>query len=237
MAAETKTLSINQSPVSLNQGDKLTFKLVLKGATTSDFTASLSEGSLTINSLAAATGYASTECPYFDSASISASAASGQGSTITFSAGLSNFYNSNYQFVPNPLTGSQNSLYPVYGDVDYPFSVKPYDIVITYLSDGTYIESRVLQVSSSNNLVQLQLDTQLSNQYRNDLSLGSYQRFLLLTRIEDETNAYLTFPKRIGQTSYGLIIPSNIHPDVLANIDTITENVKKRLIESGEVVA
>jgi len=237
MAAENQTLSINQSPVSLNQGDKLTFKLVLKGATTDNFTASLSEGSLTINSLAAATGYASTECPYFDSASISASAAAGQGSTITFSTGLSNFYNSGYQFVPNPLTGSQNSLYSIYGDVDYPFSIKPYDIVLTYLSDGTYIESRILQVSSLNNLIQIQLDTQLSNLYRSDLSSGSYQRFLLLTRIEDETNAYLTFPKRAGQTSYGLVIPSNIHPDVLANIDAITENVKRRLIESGEVVA
>jgi hypothetical protein len=237
MATETKTFSINQPSVSLNEGDKLTFKLVLKGVTTNNFTASLTEGSLVVNSLAASTGYASTTCPYFDSASISASAAAGQGDIITFSSGLSNFYNSGYQFVPNPLTGSQNSLYSVYGDVDYPFSIKPYDIVLTYLSDGTYIESRILQVSSSNNLLQIQLDTQLSNEYKNDLSSGSYQRFLLLTRIEDETNAYLTFPKRAGQTSYGLVIPSNIHPDVLANIDTITENVKRRLIESGEIVA
>jgi hypothetical protein len=237
MAAENRTFSINQSPVSLNNGDKLTFKLVLKGTTTSNFTASLSEGSLLISSLAAATGYASTTCPYFNSASISASFAAGQGDIITFSGGISNFHDNNYQFIPNPLTGSQNSLYSVYGDVDYPFYIKPYDIVLTYLSDGTYIESRILQVTSSNNLLQIQLDTQLSNAYRNDLSSGSYQRFLLLTRIEDETNAYLTFPKRIGQTSYGLVIPSNIHPDVLANIDAITENVKRRLIESGEIVA
>ena len=63
MAAQTKTFNINQPSVSLNQGDKLTFKLVLKNTTTNNFTASLTEGSLVINSLAASTGYSSTTCP------------------------------------------------------------------------------------------------------------------------------------------------------------------------------
>jgi hypothetical protein len=42
----------------------------------------------------------------------------------------------------------------------------------------------------------------------------------------------LTFPKRDGDTSYGFVIPSNIAPDVLDNIDTITKEVKQKLLQN-----
>ena len=236
MAAQTKTFNINQPSVSLNQGDKLTFKLVLKNTTTNNFTASLTEGSLVINSLAASTGYSSATCPYFNSASISASYANGINNVITFDTALSNFHDQNYIFVPNPLTGSESSLYPIYGDVDYKFATKPYDIVISYLSDNTYVESRITSVSKSGSLLQLTLDTPLSNLYRDNLISGSFQRFLVLSRLEDETSAFLTFRKREGSTSYGFTIPQNIAPDVLANIDTITKEVKQKLLSDQSSV-
>jgi cold shock CspA family protein len=236
MAAETKTFSINQSSVSLTKGDKLTFKLVLKNTTTNDFTASLTEGSLVVNSLAASIGYSSTTCPYFHSASMVTASLNGQNNVIVFDTALSNFHSQqNYIFVPNPLTGSESSLYPIYGDVDYPFIIKPYDIVITYLSDNTYVESRIISSSYSSSLLYLNLDSQLSNLYRNDIMSGSYERFLILSRLEDETNAFLTFKKREGSTSYGFILPQNIAPDVLANIDTITKEVKQKLLSDQSV--
>lgn len=226
----THTFNIDQPSVSLNQGDKLTFKLVMKGASSSNFTASISQGSLRISSLAASTGYASTNCSYFDSSSISSSISSGNRNVITFSPGVSNFHNNNYLFVPNPLTGSENSLYTKYGDVDYEFSIKPYDIILTYLSDNTYIESRVLNVATSGSLLQVTIDNQLSNLYYTNLISGSYQSFLVLSRVEDETNAYLTFRKREGSTSYGFIIPQNLSSTVLTNIDTITKEVKQKIL-------
>ncbi len=70
----------------------------------------------------------------------------------------------------------------------------------------------------------------MSELQRNNLMSGSYQKFLVLKRVEDETNAYLTFPKRDGKTSYGFAIPENIAPDFLANIDTITKEVKQKLL-------
>jgi hypothetical protein len=237
MAAETKTFNINQPSVSLNEGDKLTFKLVLKGATTNNFTASLTEGSLVVNSLAASIGYSSTTCPYFSSSSISASYANGENNVITFNTAISNFHEAqNYIFVPNPLTGSESSLYPIYGDVDYKFVTKPYDIVIAYLSDNTYVESRITSISYSSSLLQLTLDTPLSNLYRDDLISGSFQRFLVLSRLEDETSAFLTFRKREGSTSYGFTIPQNIAADVLDNIDTITREVKQKLLSDQSQV-
>jgi len=236
MAIEIKTFSINQPSISLTEGDKLTFKLVLKGNTTNNFTASLTEGSLVVNSLAASTGYSSVSCPYFSSSSISASYANGENNVITFNTAISNFHDQNYIFVPNPLTGSENSLYSIYGDVDYKFATKPYDIVISYLSDNTYVESRIVLVSKSGSLLQLTLDTPLSNLYRDNLISGSFQRFLILSRLEDETSAFLTFRKREGSTSYGFTIPQNIAPDVLANIDTITKEVKQKILSDQSSV-
>ena len=159
---ETKTFSINVPSINLNEGDIITFKFKLSGSNTSNFTASLNAGSLSINSLAVSTGYSSTVCAYFDSASISQSIVLGSGSTstLTFTPGVSNFLGDTYIFSPNPLTGSQNSLYPTYGDVDYPFNIKPQDIIITYLSDNTYVESRILSSSLlSGSYLQVQLDT------------------------------------------------------------------------------
>jgi hypothetical protein len=233
---QTKTFNIDQSSIPLEKGDKLTFKLVLKGTTTNNYTASLSEGKLAVNSLAVQTGYASTACSYFNSSSISASVASGDRNTITFNNGISNFHDRNYIFVPNPVyTGSlgllpQNSLYPVYKDVDYSFVIKPFDIILTYLSDSTYVESRVLATKVSGSYLQVKIDTPMSNTQISNFTSGSYQRFLVLSRREDETNAYVTFKKREGSTSYGFAIPSNISPDFLNNIDTITREVKQRLI-------
>jgi hypothetical protein len=231
----TKLLFINRPdnfPVSgLVESDEISFILNISSSN-NNFTASVSQGSLIIGSLASSTGYASTTCPYFHSASISASLVEGSGSTniITFPIALSNFHNNGYQFVPNPDTGSLNSLYSIYGDVDYPFITKQSDIVLTYLSDGTYVESRIISSSYSGSFFRIHLDKIMSNQYVNNIMSGSYQRFLLLSRVNDETNAHATFRKRDGKTSYGFVIPENLAPDVLDSIDTITKEVKQKLL-------
>jgi len=204
----------------------LIFKFVLNGSSSNDFTASISQGNLTINSTSAATGYATTACSYLSSASIAAS-----DNELIFNSAVSSFYDNNYIFVPNPLTGSINSLYSTYGDVDYPFIVNPYDLVLIYLSDGTYIESRVLKVyKDSNNLLRLTLDITLSNFVKSDLTGPLFKRLLILSRVKDETNAYVVYSKRPGQTSYGFVIPQDLSVEVLNNIDTITKEVKQKLL-------
>lgn len=224
------TFNINQPSVPLNQGDELIFKFVLNNTTTNNFTASFSNaGSLRVASLATSTGYNTISCPLLDSASISAT-----NNEIVFSTALSSLHNNGYLFVPNPLTGSESSLYgaPVnYGDVDYPFTAKVFDIVVLYLSDGTYLEYRIINVYEDiNGLVHLVLDQELSDSTKIELTTNIYQRFLLLSRIEDETNAYIVYQKRPGKTSYGFIIPQNLSAEVLNNIDVITREVKQKLI-------
>jgi len=212
--------------LNLTSGDQLYIRLALKSGSTlpSNYTASLSpgQGSLIIGSLALSTGYSLTTCPYITT---------GSNTEIILSSGLSSLYDNGYTFVPNPATGSTNSLYSTYGDVDYEFSSNLYDIIIIYLSDNSYVELRIIETYIDvNNKVRLVLNQQLSQLAQDDIQNGTYKRFLLLSRIKDETNTYLIFTKRLGSTSYGFLIPENLAPDVLANIDTITSQVKTRLI-------
>jgi hypothetical protein len=236
MASQTKTFNINVTDLPLVPGDTLFFKFQILNTTTNNFTASFipsSVAQMTIQTQAGNTGYNSTNCAYFNTGAMASST-----NTITLSTGVSNYYGSQYLFTPNPIANNYNSLYDTYGNTDYAFNPKPNDIVLTYLSDGTYKENTIIQVYTSGSSLVLKLDSDITNLYKNDLANGTYKRFLILSRVEDETNAYVTFKKRDGSTSYGFIIPSNIDPGVLANIDTITKEVKLKLLadQSGIVI-
>lgn len=230
LSTSTYTFTNSSSSISLIEGDRLIFKLKMSGSNTTNYTASLSQGDIIVSSLAASTGYATTPCPFLSTTGIQ----TGSNDEIVFSQGVSTFYDNGYVFSPNPLSGSINNLYPTYGDVDYEFVTKPYDIILIHLSDGTYLEARILRVyKDTNNLIRLKLDQQLSQFVKDDLTNSGghvFLRFLLLSRIEDETNAYIVYSKRPGQTSYGFIIPSDISSDVLSNIDIITKEVKQKLL-------
>ena len=209
----------------LTSGNKLSFRLKhvnTTGGGLSNTTMSLSPGFMSIGSLAASTGYSAISCSYIHTAS---------ASSITFTNQLSSFYGENYIFVPNPTSGSTNALYDVYGDVDYAFVPKPYDVLILYLSDDTIIEYTILDVyKDTNERLVFTINPQLSATAINDLNTTyKAKRFLILSKREDETNAFLTFRKREGATAYGFIIPQNIAADVLANIDTITKEVKQKV--------
>lgn len=229
----TTTFSVNIPSTALTVGEKLIFKFQMEGNTTSSFTASLGPGSLKVSSLAASLGYASTPYSYFSSASIATGSNSNE---IIFSPGVSGFHGGNYIFVPNPLSGSVSSLYDEYGDVDYNFVINPFDIILIYLSDNTFVEARVLNVYSQAGLLHVTLDIELSATLKSELANQTYTRFLVLSRRQDETNVILSFTKRDGKTSYGFLIPENISPTVLANIDTITREVKQKLLNDQPAI-
>ncbi len=229
----TTTFNINIPSTPLNVGEKLIFKFQMEGNTTSSFTASLGTGTLKVSSLAASLGYASTSASYFSSASIATGSNSNE---IVFSPGVSGFHGGNYIFVPNPLSGSTSTLYDEYGDVDYNFTINPSDIILVYLSDNTFVEARVLGVTTQSGLLRVRLDIELSATLKSEIANQTYTRFLVLSRRQDETNVILSFTKRDGKTSYGFLIPDNISPAVLANIDTITREVKQKLLNDQPAI-
>ena len=242
MSLQNYTFTANIPSVSLTAGEALVFKFQNTSATSLSFNAYLDDqASLKVSSLAASTGYSSVSLSseFFHSASM---ANTGSNTTdIVFSAALSGFWNNNYIFVPNPVTGSFNSLYSgsvAYGDVDYNFSPNPpcYDIVLVYLEDNTYIEARVLREYLSGSFLRLTLDITLSPSLRTALANKTYTRFLFLSRRADETNVITTFTKRDGATSYGFLIPQDLSKNVLDNIDVITKEVKQKLLNDQQAI-
>jgi hypothetical protein len=210
--------------------DKLSLRLKHVSSTNlGNMTIFLNPGFMSIGSLSVSVGYSVIDCPYIHSTTTS---------SITFTNQLTSFYSDNYIFVPNPESGSISALYDTYGDIDYPFLPKPYDVLVLQLLDNTIIEYTILNVYKDvNNRLTIDLDKQLSSTVRDEMdSPYEIKKFLLLSRLEDETSAYLTFRKREGSTSYGFIIPQNIAADVLDNIDTITKEVKLKLLSDQSAV-
>jgi len=235
---QTTTLTINNGysgNVNYNSftiGDKIAFKLRLVNASNNNITASLATGNngfVSIGSLALSTGYSVINtCPYTLNSS---------DSSFSFNTQISSFYGNNYFYSPNPTSGSISTLYDEYGDVDYAFNPKPYDLLLLYLSDDTILEYSILSVDLVGGQLSLTLDAPLSTLSKTNLAAGNYKRFLLLSRIKDETNVILNFTKRDGKTSYGFLIPEDISQSVLDNIDTITREVKQKLLNDQSVIS
>ena len=235
---QTTTLTINNGysgNVNYNSftiGEKIAFKLRLVNASNNNITASLATGNngfVSIGSLALSTGYSVINtCPYTLNSS---------DSSFSFNTQISSFYGSNYFYSPNPTSGSVSTLYDEYGDVDYAFNPKSQDLLLLYLSDDTILEYNILSVDLVGGQLSLTLDTPLSTLSKTNLAAGNYKRFLLLSRIKDETNVILNFTKRDGKTSYGFLIPEDISQSVLDNIDTITREVKQKLLNDQSVIS
>jgi hypothetical protein len=145
-------------------------------------------------------------------------------------------YFKDYLFLPTVVvsgTTVTNTLYNTYGNVENTFSPKIGDYVAVYYPNG-YFESSVSNVYFDGN-GKLNLD--LSNELPSYLKKPTFvdadiTKFLYLSKINDETNIVLQFNKTVDQpTSLGFIIPNNLHPDVLANIDSITKEVKQKLVD------
>jgi hypothetical protein len=234
---QVSTLTINNGYLgnsnynNFDEDDEISFKLRLVYSTdNSNIIATLATGNngfVSIGSLALSTGYSVVTCPYIATANTS---------SISLSTSISSFYGDNYFFAPNPTSGSVSPLYDTYGDVDYAFKPKPYDILVLYLSDGSILEYVILDVNIIGGNLVLSFDTPLSNLAIANLTGANYRRFLLLSRIKDETNVILNFVKRDGKTSYGFLIADNISSNVLDNIDTITREVKQKLLNDQSVI-
>ena len=136
------------------------------------------------------------------------------------------------------MSGSTSALYDDYGDVDYTFDPKPNDILVVHLTDNSVVEYVVTTVSLSDTTgkLTLNLNSPLSTAAKTSLTTSTYGKFLLLSRRPDETNVILNFIKRDGKTSYGFLIPETISSAVLANIDTITKEVKQKLLNDQPII-
>jgi hypothetical protein len=146
--------------------------------------------------------------------------------TLTLNQSLSSF--NDYLYLSQT---SSADLHLSYGNVDNTFSPKVGDTLLIYYNNNTqYQELNISSVS-----VGTKTSLTVSPNLVTNLAIGSYNsntvsKLILLSKVADETNINLIFDKENGQTSYGFLIPENLSPDVLQNIDTITRQVKVKIL-------
>jgi hypothetical protein len=242
LSGTTLSFNIDIPTISLVNSDDIEAKLEYVSNTGANFkpseysggqlTTYISRGNFSVSGLSTLEGnYPYVPSPYFNPYAYSLT-----GSLLLLSSELGNFYSPNYIFLPTYTSGSNvytSSMYSQWGDVDYPFQLQPYDIFVAYDTSGSYYEYRILSIDTSQSPnVYINLDNPIPASLRANLTstAPNVAKFLFLKRIEDETNLHLNFTKRRGSTSYGFLIPENLAPDVLANIDTITKQVKQKLL-------
>jgi hypothetical protein len=260
----TKTFNISfRSPTTLTAGDKISASLELdyiQSGIAPYYTASITPGStFQITSVSSLTGnYPYTTIEYFVNPEDSDLPYSLAQNQLAFTPGLTSFYSPEYQFIPYWVSGSSfysSSLYSQYGDVDYPFQLDTFDIFAAYDVSGSYFETRISSVEKvvgslgNNRYIVVTFVDDMPDTLGGPMLLGGQggqlvsllankaAKFLFIKRVPDETSAYLKFKKRPGQTSYGFLVPENLAKDVLDNIDTITKQVKQKLVnDQGSIL-
>jgi len=220
-----------------NPGDKIGFELIASNFSTSNFTASIDpyypeNGVGTLYSELDL--YQTGNLPYVSNNTYPYISGSLNNNTLFFSSDLSYYYN--YKFLPSGSGFTANTLYNQYGYIDTIFKPQIGDIVIINYGTNNIFESEIKKVYITSDRVFLELNETLPN----SLNIRKYvnnsiNQFLLLSRRKSENNIILTFDKPPGNTSLGLLIPSNLHPDMLKNIDTITKELKGKLIDIGSL--
>jgi hypothetical protein len=148
---------------------------------------------------------------------------------------LASVYGPNFTFLPTGSLYGTNSLYSQYGDVNYPFEMNEGDIILLTQASGSVINEYLInKIEYASDAVKFNVVPPLPS----NMSSTIYS-FVFLKKVKDETNILSKFRKPLGNTSYGFIIPENLHPDVLNNIDTITKEVKLKLLadQQGNIVS
>lgn len=226
--SNTLNFSIASLYTTLIPGDKVTFEFTVgNDFNTNNWTASVSDGELKnlIQTNAGIYPYATNSISPFISGSISSN-------TLILNTSLSSFRG--YTYIPG--TGS-NALYSKYGNINYDSMISNFDTILIKYFDTTVGTMRTIEYSIANTYTLAgQYYIVLSGLLPNSLNKGAYSssdfsELLLLKRLRDETLVIFNFNKIDGQTSYGFVIPNDIHKKVLDNIDTITRQVKTKLLE------
>jgi len=223
-------------------GDKAVFRLVQENMSTASFTASIGVGSLSLGTISLGSGgypYATASVnagggPFIDSISVSNVLYYTNASDLILGPNLSQY--EGYTYIPYFTSGStvvSSSLYSTYGPVNYPFNPQEGDAIV--LSDGfntqlltVYSSSLSSSLSTGVTKLRITVTPPIISSFQNNPS--SINRMLVLKRYDDEQNVILNFNQTPGQTSYGFLIPNNINPTVLQNINSLQSSIINQLV-------
>jgi hypothetical protein len=237
-------ISLNTEGLTLNQGEKVYFKLSFVTSSTHVITASFyTPGELKNNltSNIAGDNIFASGSPAISFIQQAITSSTSTVDTLVLNQELSAF--ENYTFIPNIGSLDQSKLHARLGaqsinDVFYP---NIGDAIIISWKNGDSLQSTEFDISNifysgSNKCITLNgsiPSSLISSINGGNLTPAGVDEFILLKKNKDESNLLLSFEKSLGATSFGFVIPDNINPNVLSNIDVITKEVKQKLLENG----
>ena len=211
-------------------GDQIFFKLIQYNASSSLTSSLLNTGDGTIFDGLRNALQSSTINPSAITSSGQFISGSNGVDTFTLNQSLSSFID--YQYLS---TTSSISLHPLYGNTDYTFSPKVGDVMLVYYNNNNqYQEFNISRVVPGTKLSLTVTPNLVSNLSSSVYTPNIISKVLLLSKLPDETNVNLIFNKEDGQTSYGFLVPDNLSPDILKNIDTITRQVKQKILTTNQ---
>jgi hypothetical protein len=230
----TFTFNTTSSFKDYTPGDQVYFKLQ-QVTSSNNYTASLlSTGDRTVyTGLRNSIGISTIGINPFATSSLGQFVSQSNGiDTLYLNKSLSGF--KDYLYLP---ATSSVSLHTAYGNINNTFSPKVGDVILIYYNNNAQVqELNIVSAQLNSSILELKVSPNLvSNLAINgSYSNSTISKLLFLSKLPDETNINLYFDKLDGQTSYGFLIPDNLSPDVLKNIDTITKQVKQKILTTNQ---
>lgn len=122
---------------------------------------------------------------------------------------------------------SGSNLYGKYGDINEVFTIDTGDIV--YIKDAKTSSNYYMEIAESK-LVGKNIVLNFINDLPSFVLKENISECIFINKVKDEINLVINHVKKAGETSYGFVIPKNINPTFMDNIDTITKEVKLKLL-------
>ena len=140
-----------------------------------------------------------------------------------------------------PEEGGASSLYPLFGDVNYTTEIEPGDFMIFYYigadvgmpNNGALypLSRRVVDVSYDGiNLSSIKVYPNMPP-YILPTNINSYEKLVFIKKQPDESVVILQGKKRPGKTSYGFLVPQDIDPYILKNINTLQSSIQSQILD------
>jgi hypothetical protein len=138
------------------------------------------------------------------------------------------------------LPEDASTLYPLFGDVNYTTEIEPGDYIIFYYigsevglpNNGAIypISRRVIDTIENGDIERsIQIYPSLPS-YITAANINNYQRLVFIKKQPDESIVILQGKKRPGKTSYGFLVPQDINPYILQNINTLQSSIQSQIL-------
>jgi hypothetical protein len=133
-----------------------------------------------------------------------------------------------------------SSLYPLLGDVNYTTEIEPGDFIIFYYngsdvgipSNGELypISRRIIDVVYDGiNVKSIQIYPNMPT-FITGANINNYKKITFVKKQPDESIVILQGKKRSGKTSYGFLVPQDIDPYILNNINTLQASIQSQIL-------